>query len=273
MAIPTIEPTVIPPAIATSTPNSPAPLDRSMSDRADEVSGYQIHVMYVLPSDGIDQHLDTDGTLAKSVESFEQWLAAQTGGPRLRLDTYQGMIDITFYPLPRTNADIADHGAYVRDEVQADLQRAGFDASNKLYAVYYDGASTYACGGGAWPPTLTGNVAALYLQGAYGSVHCNANSFTASTDTPGYLEFSMIHEIFHTLGAVAACAPHQVLSGHVSDSNTDLMFAGNQPWNPAALDVGHDDYYGHSNPNCVDIAKSVFIDPLPENAVKPPGWQ
>jgi hypothetical protein len=51
--------------------------------------------------------------------------------------------------MPRTSSDVASLGAYVRAEVQADLQRAGFNEPTKLYAVYYDGASTYACGGGA----------------------------------------------------------------------------------------------------------------------------
>src|SRR2546425_5339206 len=51
---------------------------RATSDRADEVSGNQIHVLYVLPSDGTDRGLDIDGTLQNTVGSFQIWLAGQT---------------------------------------------------------------------------------------------------------------------------------------------------------------------------------------------------
>ena len=241
-------------------------------DQPDEVAGYQIHVLYVLPSDGIDRNLDTMGTLNISVAAFRQWFIGQTGGPALRFDTYQGALDVTFYRLSRSNAEIASYGAFVRDQLQVELNGAGFNQPGKLYAVYYDGLSTFACGGGAWPPTLIGNVAAMYLQGAYSTVQCNQNPFASSPNSPGYLEFAMVHEILHTLGVVPLCAPHHTLSGHASDSNTDLMYAGPQPWQPSVLDIGHDDYYGHANPACLDLARSVFIEPLPANAVKPPGW-
>lgn len=245
---------------------------RSTIDQPDEVVGYQIHVLYVLPSDGIDRNLDTMGTLTLSVAAFQQWFTGQTGGPTLRFDTYQGTLDVTFYRLSRSNTEIASYDAFVRDQLQVELNTAGFNQPNKLYAVYYDGLSTFACGGGAWPPTLIGNVAAMYLQGAYGTVQCNQNPFATSPSAPGYMEFAMLHEILHTLGFAASCASHHTLSGHVSDNNTDLLYAGPMAWVPSVLDVGQDDYYAHAIPNCLDLAKSVFLEPLPSDAVKPPGW-
>ena len=85
----------------------------------------------------------------------------------------------------------------------------------------------------------------------------------------------MLHEILHTVGVVATCAPNHILAGHVSDDPRDLMYAGDLPWDPSILDVGRDDYFEHANdfgPSCLDIANSVFIDPTPPNAVLPPGW-
>lgn len=38
------------------------------------------------------------------------------------------------------------------------------------------------------------------------------------------------------------------------------------------LDVGRDDYYGHDRTDCLDLAKSPFLDPLPEDAVAPAGY-
>jgi hypothetical protein len=82
----------------------------------------------------------------------------------------------------------------------------------------------------------------------------------------------MLAEAIHAMGFVATCAPHQTMSGNVYDSASDLLYAGPMPWSPSVLDVGRDDYYGHSNAGCPDLARSVFLEPLPASATKPPGW-
>jgi hypothetical protein len=233
---------------------------RTASDLPDDFSGAQVHVMYVLPSDGADEGLDTNGTLARSVATFQRWLAGQAGGQQLRLDYFGGALDVTFFRLSQTDAQVASSGAFVRDRIEAELISAGFNRSNKIYAVYYGGGSTSASGGGAWPPELPGKVAALYLKGTPpGAPACSTNPFASSEDRPGYLEFAMLHEILHTLGVVASCAPHHTLRGHVSDSPNDLMYAGQLPWQPSVLDIGHDDYFKHNTPGCLDLAGSPYM--------------
>ena len=238
---------------------------RSTLDRADDLSGPQVHVMYVLPSDGSDRHLDTEGVLENTIGSWQAWLGGQTGGRVLRMDTHQGTLDITFVRLGRSDATMASYGAYVRDTIEKDLTALGLVVAPKVYAVYYDGGSTFSCGGGAWPPTLPGRVAALYLQGTPpGATPCNTNPFaTSPTDAPRYMEFAMIHELMHTLGFVSASAPHFTLAGHVSDSPTDLMYAGSLPWAPATLDVGQDDYYhpGGLPSGVLNFALSEYLTP------------
>jgi hypothetical protein len=273
---PTVSDTTASPVpTSTSMPEATLPVlqDRSTTDRPDDGSGYQVHVMYVVPSDGIDRKYDTNGVLNISVASFEKWMGLQTGGRQFRMDTYQGALDISFFRLAETDAKIASHGSFVREQIQAELNAAGFNQPKKLYAVYYDGSSTFSCGGSAWPPTITGDVTVLYLKGAYGVVKCSDNTFTSSVNSPGIQEFSMLQEIFQTLGAAAVCAPHEIQNGKVSDSNADILWAGSLPWKPSTLDVGNDDYFDTHNPNCLDIANSVFIDPLPANAAPPPGWR
>jgi hypothetical protein len=257
----------------TPEPTLPVLQERSTTDRADDVNGYQVHIMYVVPSDGVDRHYDTNGFLDISVASFEKWMSLHTGGRQFRMDTYQGALDISFFRLAETDAQVASHGAFVREQIQMELNAAGFNKPEKLYAVYYDGTSTFSCGGSAWPPTITGDVTTLYLKGAYGSVHCTDNAFTSSVNSPGIQEFSMLQEIFQTLGAAALCAPHEIPNGKVSDSNADILYGSSLPWRPSKIDVGNDDYFDTKNPNCLDIAKSVFIDPLPANAVPPPSWR
>ena len=238
---------------------------RPAADRPDDATGSQVHILYVLPSDGADRQLDVNGTLANTVGSWQTWLAGQTGGRRLRVDTFGGALDITVVRLSRTDAVMKSYGAFVRDTIEKELVGRGFTTATKLYAVYYDGGSTWACGGGAWPPALPGRVGVMYLQGTpTGAFPCNTNPFaTSPTAPPGYMEFGMIHEILHTLGFVATNAPHQTLSGHLPEPN-DLMYAGSAPWAlpNLVLDVGRDDYYGDNVPaGVLNLRDSPYLMP------------
>ncbi len=255
--------------LAGAAPAARQALPRATSDRPDEARGPQLHVVYAVPSDGTDRALDTSGAIASSVASFQRWLAGETGGASLRQDTFQGELDITFVRLPATDAAIAARGAFVRDELEQLLRSGGHLTANKLYAVYYDGSSTYSCGGGAWPPALPGSVAAMYLHGRPpGAPACDTNALAAPGAPPGYLDYAMLHELLHTLGAVPSCAPHHHLAGHTSDREDDIMWAGTGRWQiPGRLDPGRDDYYGHGRSDCLDLARSPY---LTSNAPPPP---
>ena len=124
--------------------------ERATEDRPDNATGYQIHAMYVLPSDGDDYELDLRGSIEISIMAFNRWLAQQSGGSRLRLDTYDGRLDVTFLRLDASNDDMATAGAYLFNVLQHELKTHGFDDPHKLYAVYYGGRSEWACGYGAW---------------------------------------------------------------------------------------------------------------------------
>ena len=249
---------------------------RTTADRPDDMQGNQVHVLYVVPSDGADNSYDLDGRIATSVESWEQWFAGQTSGSRIRLDTFHGALDITFVRLGRTDAQMGSYQASltVWDQLEAELLERGFTVPNKIYLAYFDGGGVgiTKCGASGLPPTKPGTVSALYLNGTpTGAPPCSSNPLTISATSPGYLEFSAIHEIMHTLGIVPSCAPHTT-TGHVSDSNTDLMYSGSLPWMPSVLDFNHDDYFLANIPGCLDLSRSDFLDPLPQSATSPPGW-
>jgi hypothetical protein len=244
-------------------------------DQPDDAQGNQVHVLYVLPSDGTDRFGTLASGIATSVASWESWLSGQTSGSQLRLDTVRGTLDLTFIRLHRTDAEMGSYGIFLRDQIEYELLANGFSDPSKIYLAIYDGGGPGipTCGGGALPPSLPGSVAALYLDGTpQGAPACNTNSFTNSINARGYLEFSSLHEIVHTLGFVPSCAPHQTLSGHVSDSNTDLMYSGSQPWMPLVLDFNRDDYYKSNVPGCLDLSNSSFLKPTPVVAAPPPGW-
>lgn len=252
--------------VATDAPPKCDP-NRTDLDRPDDADGYMVRVYYVLPSDGKDERHDLEGRIEKSVQIWNDWLAGQTGGARLRLDTCDGKLDIGFKRLSKTDAEIKATGPYVREAIEKELPKRG----KKIFATYYGGGSTYSCGGGAWPPELVGHVAALYMHGTpEGPYPCDAHTLARVDD--GYFEFAILHEVFHTLGAAATCAPHHLERGHVSEDPRDLMYRGPEFWKPSILDLGRDDYYAHTNAGCVDVSKSVFLDPLPAGAVTPPGW-
>jgi hypothetical protein len=250
-----------------------AALPRSEVDRLDDVRGPQIHVVYAIPSDGEDRRLDENGSIEGSVGMFQSWLAGQTGGPNLRVDTYQGVPDVSFHRLSKTSAEVASQGPNVVREVEESLHSAGFRRPNRIYAVYYDGLSTYACGGAFWPPEIRGDTVAMYLRGEIGTARCAHFGIPRSSGTPSYWEFAMLHDILHGLGIVGQCAPHHHLVGHVSDFVNDLMYAGPGGWElPPTLDVGRDDYYGHGRADCPDLARSPYLSsnppPPPVLAVK-----
>jgi hypothetical protein len=273
------------------------PQARALEDAPDDDAGHQVRVLYVLPSDGADDLMDVDGRICRSLLAASAWLVAQADGARLRLDTRAGVLDIGFARLGKTDAEMRGAGgatvddghAYLRDRIERELARAVPLHPRKIYAVYYGGTSPFSCGGGAWPPGLRGQVAALYLGGEPpGASPCRSNPVGASPTRPGYVEYSLIHEIMHTLGVVAEGAPNHHAAGHVFDGSgpparaaRDLMYAARSSADPGwatgdadglALDLGRDDYYGHGRPDLVDLARSAFLTPLPADARLPPGW-
>ncbi len=266
-------PTPIPTRAPTPTP-TPVPIgQRTTIDRPDDSDLPQIHLVYAIPADGVDRAFDTNGSIRTSIESISYWFNTESGGLNLRWDTYKGELDITFFQLALNENTVTIFGAYVRDVLEQQLNAAGAIRPIKQYMVFYDGGSTYACGGGPWPPLLYGVVSAMYLQGEPpGAIGCNTNQLGASPSVPGYLDIAMLHEFIHALGLASTCAPNHHLSGHVSDSPNDLMWAGDAPWNlPPRLDIGNDDYFRHGNPDCPDLANVGYIVPLPDDYWLPPG--
>jgi hypothetical protein len=201
-------------------------------------------------------------------------MAMQTGAARLRVDTCGGEADVTFFRMSASDADVRSHGAFVREQIEAELMAAGQISAQKLYAVYYDGSSDWACGGGAYPPPLIGRVSAIDLHGAPPAASpCSANPLATSETSPGYFEFILLQGMLHSLGLAGSCAPHFGSGGWTSDSANDLLYLGSSPWRlPPALDVNRDDYYAHGRADCIDLANSAFMEPSVTGATPPPGW-
>jgi len=251
---------------------TPASSPRATKDCPDDSDLPQIHLLYAIPRGADDLKLDESGSIRASVASAQSWLAKESGGPRLRFDTCQGDLDVTFVQLPRTDQEYSAFGKNVRDQVEYDLWSAGFSEPNKIYAVYY-GGTFKKCGQGPPPlSALPGNVVVL----APGTPDCEA---FPDRSPPAVWELTLIHEIFHALGAVSPGAPNYCPEdkcpdrpGHVTGPLNDLMSAPNWDF-PSRLDVGNDDYWGHSDANLVDVSRSAFLEPThPTNDALPLVW-
>ena len=271
------------------------PEARAEIDVEDDSSDPQIRVLYVLPQDGRDAMLDVDGTICNSVFAWTQWLWEQTEGRTLRLDTASDVLDIGFVRLELDDAEMhgttdaadVDTGvSYVRDRIERELLQMGALAPHKIYAVYYGGTSEYACGGGSYPPLIIDQVAAMYLGGDIpGFPACDDAPWGQPDLQPRYIDYGMLHEIMHTLGMTDLLAPNQHTVGHVYDPTArtperDLLYSQRPNMNDPGwgvlegleLDLGRDDYFEHGDPDIVDLARSAFVDPMPVDAVMPPGW-
>jgi len=222
---------------------------RAMQDRPDEVSGLQIKIVYFTSADGPDRGLDTTGVLENSVGVFQAWFAGQTG-KMVRQDTYGNRLDIAYFKSVMTDPEIAARGAFVVNELYRQVAAAGFSDPNKRYLIYYDGTSTYACGGAI----TDGQVAAMYLKAVLSSgVRCDTQEFVASPIAPPrYWEFAMLHDSFHIAGVVDPRAPdHYAPNPYHVDNPADLMHGGPVAWHPSVVDTTGHNYYGENVPEGV----------------------
>jgi hypothetical protein len=268
---------------------------RTMTNRPDDTSLDQIRFLYVLPSDAIDHQRDTNDQICNSVRGVATWFHTQTD-LNLRLDTSGGLIDVGFVRLTKTDAQMrgtdpnntsVDTGtAFVRERIERELVAMGAIASNKLYGVFYEGSSVYACGGGAYPPLINARVGAVYLQGMPPGLTqpCgDAFPWGLSSLVPSYIDYAVLHELVHSMGIVPDSSPNEQAQGHVFDvssstPNRDLMYSPRTSGDPAwatnssaglIVDINHDDYF---HAGTVDLATMSLMSPLPSPPVRPQGW-
>lgn len=223
------------------------PTPRATTDRPDDRSGPQVHFVYAVPSDGADRGLDRYGYIQTSITVIQEWLA-ENAGSELRIDTYDGRPDITFVRLAHSTRELLDLGTFL-DRIQIamlGLGRTGSTTGRKIHAVYYGAVGPL--------PGLAG------LSGGPATVSHGTDYPGTDEDAPQSVDLTMIHELFHALGAVASCAPNHGRGAHVVDDPRDIMYSGSErSWGAGArIDEDRDDYFGHDNGDCTDIADSPF---------------
>ncbi len=180
----------------------------------------------------------------------------------MRIDTYQGNVDISFVRLAVSDASMASHGQLIRNELETQLHALGFNAPNKIYAVYYDGTNSVVCGSGAYPPALPGNVGAFYLRGQLRrqqQMRRDRLGAEQRSAVPGLR--SPPRGVPHARRGSVVCARTNIAPVTSPTVRDDLMWSGDAVWQlPPVLDVGRDDYFGHGRADCLDLSKSPFLD-------------
>ena len=234
--------------------NPPIVIERSLTDRPDDVAGPQIHAVYAVARDGQDVNLDRLGRIGWSLRATVDWLTEKLGR-RLRVDTYGGEVDVTFLRLEET--EMETDGRNVRALRDA-IRRQPWFSRKKTYAVYHRGPTDNAGG---------------INTGAFATVFFDSRGLDRPyyfvTREPGFLgalENTMAHELFHSMGAVdQSCATNPNADGyHVGDYDYDLMAGLSRPRPPqrrmlSEIDVNNDDYYLHGIPDTAD--SPLWMDP------------
>jgi hypothetical protein len=243
--------------------------DEATADRLpDAVASYQVHVVYAIPSDGTDRYFERALPIARDLAAIDSWWRLQdpTRTPRFDLEAFPGCdsafggLDISFLRLPRTGAAYAaiTRGGY--EALAGDVAEA-FSDRYKKYVVYYDGPlapGEDVCGASSdGPPDRGASFAFTFVDAD------PTDGFCGTLGSSDYMSVTAVHELIHNLGAVEPQAPHQCEGGHVCDAPGDIMRSSGSSNSlfDYALDVGRDDYYGHSG-TWWDVQDSPWLSHL-----------
>jgi len=242
--------------------------DRATANRApDDDTGpdFRIHVIYATPADGPDRFGTFASPIATDISAMDEWWRGQDSARTPRFDLFAfpgcttqfGKLDLAFARLPRAGSAYANLNL---QQLNSDL--TAFAPPNVKNLVYYDGPTTepFVCGTSSRSAQSGGLVGFSYfwLQ-ADCDLDVGSGNLSAEVAT---------HELVHNLGAVPQGAPHECAApddGHVCDSKSDLLYpfvTSGASLTREILDVGRDDYYGHSG-SWFDVQDSQWLMHLP----------
>jgi hypothetical protein len=225
-----------------------------------------------VPSDSATRFPTIGAAIATDAAAIDAWWRREDPSRTVRYDLFAfpgcatkfGSLDIGFVRLPRSGAAyMGDAGA---DALLLDLD--GLDRlSSQKHLVYYDGPAPFdnaVCGTAFVPRSATtqgglAGVAFVWLKSFCG----------ADVGATGLNAAVAVHELIHGLGALqAGSSPHECAppaDGHVCDSPNDVLYpeaSSQTSLSTQILDVGRDDYYGHSG-NAFDVQDSEWLSHLP----------
>jgi hypothetical protein len=241
----------------------------STTDRPDTLGGDLVHIVYAVPSDAPDRFQDRAPAIATDLSIIDAWWRRQdpTREPRFDFTAIPGcasrfgQLDITSARTSEPASAFAEpNGRLLR--LVNNLAQTLNDPTKK-YLVYFDS-----------PASLPGDICGTAFQnarrGSSGAVWLAPNLAgfpgCGSLGDGDYYAKTATHELIHTLGALDTSSPtgppHACPGnpGHPCDSPDDVLYSGGFGirLDDYFLDVGHDDYYGHSGP-WFDVQDSAWL--------------
>ncbi|MEO8692311.1 MAG: hypothetical protein ABI658_02280 [Acidimicrobiales bacterium] len=210
----------------------------------------RFHAIYALPNDAV---LTPSGSrpdlrpnvlvprIQSELRSVREWFATQSGNRRPRFVLGANGIEVTVVTIPVSTAELGASGWDAHYTILRLLTEAGVLLDNEMGVIYVPSDGP-ACGATTNHSILYMDACSIYPSGQFGF--------------PYGASYLAAHEMTHAFGAVPRCAPHYDGSGHVNSDNRDVLYQGpgGRDFLNLMLDPGHDDYYGHGRPDCVDIA-------------------
>lgn len=221
------------------------------ADRPQLVGGKPIRVVYAIPADGTDRSAQRAAQISADVDSIAAWWRNQDSAraPRFDLAAFPcgAQADIQLLVLPQSGADLMPTEARFAKIAEA-VAGLGPQPLDSKYLVYYDGpvADPDVCGQGGG--SADGQGVAIVL-------------FAGCPDIPS--DVTAAHELIHSFGALPDSGPPHACpgdSGHPCDSTGDILYpyASFAQLGALGLDVGRDDYYGHSG-SWLDVQDSQWL--------------
>ena len=127
-------------------------IGRNFLDLKDVDDGYNIHVMYVIPADGVDKEYDLNSKIGMLLYQIDKWFKSKTkdrlftDGQNLKFDRKEdGKIDITFLRLEEDDHVISKEGIQAVNILQPAISSHGFNDPRKVYFIIYGGSNRDVC--------------------------------------------------------------------------------------------------------------------------------
>ena len=221
--------------------------ERSLVDRPDDFSGFQIHLVYVVPASSLDLNSDINGQIDAWVKEANAWLKGKVG-KSLKFDTFKGDTDVSFMQSKYRTSELCIKKCETLSNLQDEYlsQNRNFESSKTLLFLIGDELDSATCGWSENPSNL-----ALVHNFANSSDGCN---WPTSKDVTGLSgpAGTITHELIHTFGVDHVCSDNSDLMIGIPECTIDKNTFGHVP---ITLDLKANQYAGSDSTFGIDILK------------------
>ena len=231
---------------------------RSLVDRSDVNDDYQVHFIYLLDKDSKDEEWDINGYIEELTVKTNNKLLEITAenkksngiGQKFKYDlTKDGKLDVSFVRMKFSKKEVAvdKYDGITSQGFYDYVYNLGFNNPKKLYLILTGFSGLREKQGGEGGP----GYAIVYMK------HCKSSSRCRKT---------IIHETFHSSGAVYGCGKSAKKNDAHMKTNNDIMGSNSDSYK---IDTKNNSYYRHSIQGCPDLANSVYLTPTSKNSWDP----